>query len=62
MNIGKRKKRNEEEFIPEWKKRCTVINLDCKYCLLYDKDIKWCSHHMDEYREYLKQGKKIRKA
>lgn len=62
MNIGNRKKRNEDEFIPEWEKRCTVINLDCKNCFLFDKERQWCSHHMDEYYNHLKSGKKIRKA
>lgn len=61
MNIGNRKKQSEDEFIPEWKKRCTIINLDCINCLLYDKERQWCSHYLDKYSEYLKQGKKIRK-
>ena len=62
MNIGERKKRNEDEFIPEWEKKCDIGLLECKYCMNYDKEKQWCLQYMDEFYNHLKSGKKIRKA
>ena len=59
MNIGKRKTR-KEEFIPEFEKRCDLPNLFCGNCLLFDKEKKWCMQYMEEYRQHLQEGKKIR--
>lgn len=60
MNIGNRKKRSDDEFIPEFTKRCDLKNIDCKYCILFSKQKNWCLQYMNEYYEELKNGKKIK--
>jgi hypothetical protein len=60
MNIGNRKKRSDDEYIPVWEKKCDIDLLQCQYCMNYDRKKQWCLLYMDEYIQHLKNGKKMR--
>lgn len=60
MNIGKRKRKTEDEFIPEWDKECNLEGIECSNCFLFDDKKKWCTMYQEEYLEHLQSGKKIR--
>lgn len=62
MNIGNRKKKQGDEFLPEWEKKCGLKGINCDSCNLFDDNMQWCRQYLDERIELLKQGKKLRKA
>lgn len=60
MNIGNRKKRKEDEFIPLWTKQCDLDNIECSNCSLYSERMQWCRMFRDSWLDELHKGKKLR--
>lgn len=60
MNIGNRKRKPEDEFIPLWEKKCTIENIECKNCAFYSESMQWCQKYESEWLDELQKGKKLR--